>query len=152
MASARTIMILIGPRSAHCLPHVYSAPLKRFVSHSDKRYPFSKFFFTHLSKCSSSYFSTTWPSLSAPTRFHLSPVVHSSRTHAVTFPIVVAYGTLFGAALSQFSRVRGLRYIRIFRVLRRGRGRIVFKNGCGTHFCRLLSTAFRCALLVPSTC
>ena len=155
VASARTIMTSIGPRSAHYLPHVYSAPLKRFVAHSDIRYPVSKSFFTHLSKCSFSYFSTTWPSLSAPTRFHLSPVVHSSRTHAATFPIVVAYGTLFGAALSRFFRVHGWRFIRIFRVLRRGRGRIVFKDGYGTRFCRLLSTAFRYSYVhysYPSTC
>ena len=109
---------------------------------SDKGCRTSKSFFTHLSKCSSSYFSTTWPSLSAPTRFHLSSVVHSSRTHAVTFPIVVAYGTLFGAALSRFFRVHGRWFILIFLVLRRGRGRIVFKDGYGTHFCPLLSTAF----------
>ena len=129
MASARTIMALTGPRSTHCSPHVYSAPLKRFIAHSDKRCPVSKSFFTHLSKCSSSYFSTTWLFLSVPTRFHLSPVVHSSRIHVATFPIVAAYGILFGATLSRFFRVHGLRYIRMFRVLRRGRGRIVFKDG-----------------------
>ena len=114
---------------------------------SDKGCRTSKSFFTHLSKCSSSYFSTTWPSLSAPTQFHLSSVVHSSRTHAVTFPIVVAYGTLFGAALSRFFCVHGWWFILIFLVLRRGRGRIVFKDGYGTHFCPLLSTAF-CYLYV----
>ena len=122
---------------------------------SDKGCHTSKSFFTLSSKCYSSYFSTTWPFLSAPARFHLSSVVHSSRTHAVTSPIVVAYGTLFGAALSRFFRVRGWRFIRIFLVLRRGRGRIVFKDGYGTRFYRLSSIAFRYSYvhyLYPNTC
>ena len=129
MALARTIMISFGPRSTHCLPHVYSAPLERFVAHSDKRCPVRKSFSTRPSKCYSSYFSITWPFLSTPTRFHLSSVVHPSLTRAVTSPIVGLFGILFGAALSRFFRVRGLRFIRMFLVLRRGRGRIVFKGG-----------------------
>ena len=142
MALARTIMTLTGPRSAHCSPHVYSAHLKRFIVHSDKRYPVSKSFFTHPSKCYSSHFCTTWPFLFTPTRFHLSSVVHSSRTRAMTSPIVEVSGILFGAALSRFFRVRGSRFIRICRVLRRGR-RIVFEDGYGTQFSRFQSTAFR---------
>ena len=136
------IMTLTCSRSTHCLPHVYSAPLEHFVAHSDKRCLVSNSFFTHPPKCSSSYFFTTWPFLSTPTRFHLSSVVHSSRTHAVTFPIVGVFGTLFGAALLRFSHVHGWQFTRIFLVLRRGRGRIVFKDGYGTQFSRLPSTAF----------
>ena len=146
MALARTIMTLTA--QVDTLPS--TAP-----PFSDKGCRTSKSFFTHSSKCYSSYFSTTWPFPSAPTRFRLSSVVHSSQTHAVTFPIVVAYGTLFGAALSRFFRVHGLRYIRMFLVLRRGRGRIVFKDGYGIRFCRLLSTAFRYSYVhysYPSTC
>ena len=155
MASARTIMTPTGPKSTHCLPHVYSAPLKHFVAHSDKRCPVSKSFFTHPSKCYSSYFYTTWPFLFAPARFRLSSVVHSNRTRAMTLLIVVVSGTLFGAALPRFSHVHGWQFIRTCRVLRRGRGRIVFKSGYGTRFCRSSSIAF-CYSYVhysyPSTC
>ena len=91
MASARTIMTSTGPRSTHRSPHMYSAHLKRFVAHSDKRCPVSKSFFTHSSKCYSLSSSTTWPTLSALARFHLPSAVHSSRTRAVTSPIVELY-------------------------------------------------------------
>ena len=154
-ASARTFMTSIGPRSTHRLPHVYSAPLERFVTHSDKRCLVSNSFFIHPSKCFFSYFFTTWPFLFTPTQFHLSSIVHSSRTHAVTYPIVGIFGILFGAALSRFSRVRGSRCIRIFLVLRRGRGSIVFKDGYGIRFCRLLSIASRYSYVhcsYPSMC
>ena len=38
-------MTSTGPKSTHCPPHVYSAPLKCFVVHSVKRCPISKSFF-----------------------------------------------------------------------------------------------------------
>ena len=68
MASVHTIMILTGPRSTHCSPHVYSAHLECFVAHSDKRCPVSKSFFTHSLKYYSLSSSTTWPTLSALAR------------------------------------------------------------------------------------
>ena len=118
---------------------------------SDKECPF----FTHPSKCSFSYFCTTWPFLSAPAQFHLSAFAHSSRIRAPTLRTVVVSGILFGAALSRFSRVRGWPSTQIFLVLRKGRGRIVFRDGYETHLCRLLSIAF-CYSYVhysyPSTC
>ena len=45
MASACTIMTSTGPKLTYGPPHVYSAPLKCFVVHSDKRCPISKPFF-----------------------------------------------------------------------------------------------------------
>ena len=122
-----------------CIQHLSSVSLPILI----KRCPVSKSFFTHPSKCYSSSFSITWPFLFAPAQSYLSTAAHSSRIRAPTLGIVVASGTLFGAALSRFSRVRGLQYIRIFRALRRGRRRIVFKHGYGTRFCHLLSIAFR---------
>ena len=143
MVSARTIMTSTGPRSTHGPPHVYSAPLKCFVAHSDKRYPVSKSFFTHSSKCYSSSFSITWPFLSAPAQSHRSAVTYSSRIRAPTLGIVAASGTLYGAALSRFSLVHGWPCTRTCRVLSRGRRRIVFKGKYGTLFCRLPNIAFR---------
>ena len=148
MASARTIMTSTGPKSTHCSPHMYSAPLKCFVVHSDKRYPVSKSFFTHPSKCSSSSFSITWPYLSVPAQSHRSAVTYSSRIRAPTLGIVAASGTLFGAALSRFSLVHGWPCTRTCRVLSRGRRRIVFKSGYGTHFSRSPNIAFRCSYVL----
>ena len=107
MASARTIMTLTGLRSTHRSLHMYSAHLKHFVAHSDKGCPVSKSFFTHPSKCYSLSSSTTWLTLPVLAQFHLSSAVHSSRTCAVTSPIAVAYGTLFGVARSRFYHVHG---------------------------------------------
>ena len=143
MASARTIMTSTGPKSTHFPPHVYSAPLKCFVVHSDKRYPVSKSFFTHPSKCSSSSFSITWPFLSAPVRLHLLSVAHPSRIRARTLHILAQYGISFGAVLPPFFRVLGWLFIRICLALSRGRRRIVFKGGYGTHFSRSPNIAFR---------
>ena len=140
-----------GPRSTHCPPHMYSAPLKRFVAHSDKRYPASKSFFTHSSKCYSSSFSITWLSISAPAQFHRSPVPHSSRIRAPTPHILEPSGISFGAALPPFFRVRGWLFIRICRALSRGRGRIVFKDGYGTRFSPLPNIVFHCSS-VPCWC
>ena len=124
---------------------MYSAPLKRFVAHSDKRYPVNKSLFTHSSKCYSSSFSTTWLFISVPAQSHRSAVAHSSRIRAPTLGIVAASGTLFGAALSRFSLVLGWPCTRTYRVLSRGRRRIVFKREYGTLFCRLSNIAFRCS-------
>ena len=125
---------IICSRSTHCPPYMYSAPLKCFVAHSDKRWPVSKSFFTHSSKCYSSSFSITWSFLSTPAQFHLSAVAYLSRIHAPTLGIVAASGTLFGAVLPPFFHVLGWLFIRICRVLNRGRQRIVFKGGYGIHF------------------
>ena len=155
VSSARTIMSSIGPRSATAYHTCIQHPSNVSLPIHDKRCPNSKSFFTHSSKCYSSYFCTTWPFLSTPARFHLLAVAHSSRIRAPTLRIVEVSGILLGAALSRFFRVHGWRSIRIFLVLRRGRGRIVFKGGYGTHFCRLLSTAFRYSYVhysYPSTC
>ena len=129
MASARTNMTLTGPKSTLCPLHVYLAPLKCFVAHSDKRYPVSKSFFTHPSKCYSSSFSITWPFISVPAQSHRSAVAHSSRIRAPTSHILEPSGISFGAVLPPFFRVRGWLFIRICRVLSRGRPRIVFKGG-----------------------
>ena len=142
MASARTILTPTGPKSTHGPPHVYSAPLKCFVTHSGKRCPVSKSFFTHSSKCYSSSFFITWPFISAPAQFHRSPVPHSSRIRAPTPHILEPSGISFGAVLPPFFRVRGWLFIRICRVLSRGRRRIVFKGGYGTHLSRLPNIAF----------
>ena len=143
MASARMIMTLTGPKSTHCPPHVYSAPLKSFVVYSDKRCPVSKSFFTHPSKCYSSFFSITWPFISVPAQFHRSPVAHSSRIHVPTSRILEQFGISFGAVLPPFFRAHGWLFILICRVLSRGRGRIVFRGGYGTHFSRSPNIAFR---------
>ena len=127
-----------------CIQHLLSV----FVSHSDKRCLVSKSFFTNPSKCYSSPFSITWPFLSAPAQFHLSLVAHSSRIHTRTSRILAQYGISFGAVLPPFSRVRGWLFIQICRVLRRGRRRIVFKDGYGTHFSRSPNIAFRCSYVL----
>ena len=142
--TACTFMTSTCSRSNHCPPHAYSAPLKRFVAHSDKRCRTSKSFFTYPSKCYFSSLSTTCFTLSAPAQSHLLTAAHSTRIRAPTLRIVVASGTLFGAALSRFPRVHGLQFILTSHVLRRGRQRIVFKDGYGTQFFRLSSTAFHC--------
>ena len=142
MASARTNMTSTGPMTTHCSPHVYSAPLKCFVVHSDKRCPVSKSFFNHPSKCYSSSSSITWPFISVPARLHLLSVVHSSRIRAPTPHILEPSGISFGAVLPPFFRVHGWLFIRICRVLNRGRRIIVFKGGYGTHFSRSPNIAF----------
>ena len=114
-----------------------------FRCHSDKRYPVSKSFFTHSSKCYSSSFSITWPFLSAPAQFHLTSAPHSSRIRVPTSRIPEQSGISFGAVLPPFSHVLGWLFIRICRVLSKGRRRIVFKGGYGTHFSRLPNIAFR---------
>ena len=121
---------------------MYSAPLKRFVAHSDKRYPVNKSLFTHSSKCYSSSFSITWPFLSAPAQFHLTSVPHSSRICVPTSHIPEQSGISFGAVLPPFFRVRGWLFILICRVLSKGRRRIIFKGGYGTHFSRSPNIAF----------
>ena len=142
MASARTIMTssVLGRPSAHhtCIKHP-----QRFVSHPDNRYPVSKSLFTYSSKCYSSSFSIIWPLISALTQSHRSAATYSSRIRAPTLGVVAASGTLFGAALSPFSLVHGWPCTRTYRVLRRGRRRIVFKGKYGTLFCRLPNIAFR---------
>ena len=143
MASARTIMTSTGPKSTHGPPHAYSAPLKCFVVHSDKRYPFSKSFFNHPSKCYSSSFSITWLFISVPAQSHRSPVAHSSRIRVPTSRILGQSGISSGAVLPPFFRVRGWLFIRICRALSRGRRRIVFKGGYGTHFSRSPNIVFR---------
>ena len=151
MASARTIMTSTGPKSTHFPPHVFSAPLKCFVVHSDKRYPVSKSFFTHPSKCYSSFFSITWPFLSVPAQSHLTSVPHSSRIRVPTSRILERFGISFGAVLPPFSHVRGWQFIRICRVLRRGRRRIAFNDGYGTRFSPLPNIVFHCSS-VPCWC
>ena len=148
MASVRTIMTSTSSGSTHCPPHVYLAPLKCFVAHSDKRCPVSKSFFAHSLKCYSSSFSITWPFLSAPAQFHLTSVAHSSRIRAPTSRILAQYGISFGAVLPPFSHVHGWLFIRICHVLSRGRRRIVFKVGYGTHFSRSPNIAFRCSYVL----
>ena len=138
-------MTSTGPKSTHGPPHVYSAPLKCFVAHSDKRYPVNKSFFTHPSKCSSSSFSITWPFISVPAQSHRSPVAHSSRIRVPTSRILEPSGISFGAVLPPFSHVHGWQFIRICRVLRRGRRRIAFKDGYGTRFSPLPNIVFRCS-------
>ena len=144
MASARTTMTssVLGRPSAHhtCIKHP-----QRFVSHPDNRYPVSKSLFTYSSKCYSSSFSIIWPLISAPTQSHRSAATYSSRIRALTLGIVAASGTLFGAALSPFSLVHGWPCTRTYRVLRRGRPRIVFKGRYETLFCHLSNIAFRCS-------
>ena len=143
MAPARTNMTSTGPKSTHCPPHVYSAPLKCFVVHSDKRCPVSKSFFAHPSKCSSSSFSITWPFISVPAQFHLTSVPHSSRIRVPTSRILEPSGISFGAVLPPFFRAHGWQFIRICLALSKGRRRIVFKGGYGTHFSRSPNIAFR---------
>ena len=122
---------------------MYSAPLKRFVAHSDKRYPVSKSFFTHSSKCYSSSFSITWPFLSVPAQSHLTSVPRSSRVRVPTSRILERFGISFGAVLPPFFRVHGWPFIRICRVLSRGRRRIIFKGGYGTLFSHSPNIVFR---------
>ena len=121
---------------------MYSAPLKRFVAHSDKRCPISKSFFSHPSKCSSSSFSITWPFLSAPAQFHLTSVPHSSRIRVPTSRIPEQSGISFGVVLPAFFHVLGWLFIRMCLVLSRGRGRTVFKGGYGTHSSRSPNIVF----------
>ena len=123
-----TIMTLTAQVDPLPTTPVFSIP-QAFRCHSDKRCPVSKSFFTHPSKCYSSSFSITWPFLSAPAQFHLSAVAHSSRICAPTSRILEQYGISFGAVLPPFFRVLGWLFIRICRVLSKGRGRIVFKGG-----------------------
>ena len=143
MASARTIMTSTGPRSTHGPPHAYSAPLKCFVTHSDKRCPVSKSFFTHSSKCYSSSFSITWPFLPAPAQSHLTSVPRSSQIRVPTSRILEQYGISFGAVLPPFFRVLGWLFTRMCPVLSKGRRRIVFKGAYGTHFSHSPKIAFR---------
>ena len=119
---------MVNSDFATCIQHPSS------VSLPIPGYPVSKSFFTHPSKCYSSSFSVTWSFLSAPARFHLSSVAYSSRIHARTPRILAQYGISFGAVLPPFYHVRGWPFIRICRVLSRGRLRTVFKNGYRTHF------------------
>ena len=70
---------------------MYSAHLKRFVAHSDKRcpvlfHPFFEMLFLILV-----YYLAHFIGASP------IPAVHSSRTRAVTSPIVELYRVLFGA-------------------------------------------------------
>ena len=136
-------MTLTAGRSTHYPPHVYSVPLQRFVTHSNKNCPVSESFFAHPLKCCSSSFYITWSFLSAPARLHLLSVAHPSQIRARTLHILAQYGISFGAVWPPFSHVHGWLFIRICRVLRRGRRRIVFKGGYGTHFSLLPSIAFR---------
>ena len=136
-------MTLTAGRSTHYPPHVYSVPLQRFVTHSNKNCPVSESFFAHPLKCCSSSFYITWSFLSAPARLHLLSVAHPSRIRARTLHILAQYGISFGAVLPPFSHVHWWLFIRICRVLSRGRRRIVFKGGYGTHFSLLQSIAFR---------
>ena len=142
-----------NPLVCRALPstRVFSTPQALFIKRCHRNWSL----FIRPSKCCSSSSSTTWLVLSTLAQSRLSTVAHSSRTHAPISPAVELYGILFGAALSLFSRARGLLFTRIFRVLRRGRRRIVLKDGYGTQFSRLPSTAFRCSYvrcLYPSTC
>ena len=143
MASAHINMTSTGPKSTYCPLHVYSAPLKSFVAHSDKRYPASKSFFSHPSKCSSSSFFITWPFISVPAQSHRSAFAHSSRIRAPTSHIPERSGISFGAVLPPFFRVLGWLFTRICRVLSRGRRRIDFKGGYGTHSSRSPNIVFR---------
>ena len=142
-----TIMTLTSQVGLLPTTRVFSTPTERFVAYSDKRCPVSKSFFTHPSKCYSSSFSITWPFLSVPAQFHLSAVAHSSQIHARTSHILAQYGILFGAVLSPFSHVHGWLFIRICRVLRRGKRRIAFKDGYETHFSHSPNIAFLCSFV-----
>ena len=148
MASARTIIASTGPKSTHGPPRVYSAPLKCFVVHSDKRCPVSKSFFNHPSKCYPSSFSITWPFLFAPAQFHLTSVPHSSPIRVPTSRIPEPSGISFGAVLPPFFRVLGWLFTRMCPVLSRGRRRIVFKGGYKTHFSHSPNIAFRCSYVL----
>ena len=137
-----TVMTLTTGRSTHYPPHMYSAPLQHFITHSNKNCPISESFFTHPLKCCSSTFYITWSFLSMPAWLHLLSVAHPSRIHAWTLHILAQYGILFGAVLPPFSHVHGWLFIQICPVLSRGRWRIVFKGGYRTHFSPLPSIAF----------
>ena len=137
-----TIMTLTAQVDPLPTTPVFSTP-QAFRCHSDKRYLVSKSLFTYSSKCYSSSFSITWPFLSAPAQFHLTFVAHSSRIRAPTSHTLEPSGISFGAALPPFFRVHGWLFIRICLALSRGRRRIVFKGGYGTHFSRLANIAFR---------
>ena len=142
------IMTLIAQVCPLPTTPVFSTLTERFVAHSDKRCPVSKSFFTHPSKCYSSSFSITWPFLSAPAQFHLSAVAHLSRIRAPTSRILERSGISFGAVSPPFFRAHGWLFIRIYRVLSRGRRRIAFKYGYGTHFSHLPNIAFRCSYVL----
>ena len=136
-------------------PTAYHTRIQHPSSFSNKRCHNNWSLFIRPSKCCSSSSSTTWLALSTPAQSRLSTIAHSSRTHAPVPLGVEQYGILFGAALSLFSHARGLLFTQIFRVLRRGRRRIVLNDGYGTQFSRLPSTAFRCSYVrcsYPSTC
>ena len=137
-----TIMTLTAQVDPLPTTPVFSTP-QAFRCHSDKRYPVSKSLFTHPSKCYSSFFSITWPFLSAPAQFHLTSVPHSSRIRVPTSRILEQYGISFGAVLPPFFRVPGWLFTRICRVLSRGRRRIDFKGGYGTHSSRSPNIVFR---------
>ena len=124
-------------------PTAHHSTPQAFRRHSDKRYPISKSLFTYSSKCYSSSFSITWSFLSAPAQFHPTSVPHSSPIRVPTSHMLEQSGISFGAVLPPFSHVPGWLFIRICRVLRRGRRRIVFKGGYGTHFSRSPNIAFR---------
>ena len=126
---------------------VFSTP-QAFHCHSDIRCPVSKSFFTHPSKCYSSSFSITWPFLSAPARFHLSAVSHSSQICVLTSHILEQSGILFGAVLPPFFHVCGRLFIQICCVLSRGRWRIIFKGGYGTHFFCSPNISFCCSYVL----
>ena len=123
-------------------PHLYSAPLKHFAAHSDKRCPVGKSFFTHPLKCYSSSFSITWSFLSTPAQFHLTFVAHSSWIHAPTSRILEQSGMLFGVVLPPFFCVLGWQFIRICLVLSRGRQTDFFKDGYRTHSSHSLNVVF----------
>ena len=146
MASARTIMTLTAQVDPLPTTPVFSTP-QAFRCHSDKRYPVNKSLFTHSSKCYPSFFCITWPFLSAPAQFHLAAVAHSSRIRAPTSRILERSGISFGAVLPPFSHVHGWQFIRICLALSRGRRRIVFKGGYGTHSSRSPNIVF-CYLYV----
>ena len=100
-------MTLTAGRSTHYPPHVYSVPLQRFVTHSNKNCPVSESFFAHPLKCCSSSFYITWSFLSAPARLHLLSVAHPSQIRARTLHILAQYGISFGAVWPPFSHVHG---------------------------------------------
>ena len=136
-------------------PTAYHTYIQHPSSFFNKRCHSNWSLFIRPSKCCSSSSSTTWLVLSTLAQSCPSTIAHLSRTHAPISLGVELYGILFGAALSLFSRARGLLFTQIFRVLRRGRRRIVLKVGYGTQFSRLPSTAFCCLYVrcsYPSTC
>ena len=143
-----TVMTLTSLVSLLPITHVLSTLTERFVAHSDKRCPVSKSFFTHSLKCYSSSFSITWPFLFAPAQFHLTSVPHLSQIHVPTPCILEWSGISFGVALPPFFHVHRWPFIWICLVLSRGRQRIIFKGGYGTHSSHSPNIVFHCSYVL----